>query len=282
VLVAAARALAARRDLGAGLVAPRPGPSVASRRLAGPVGLAVRLQRGSLAGWTAGLFLGGLSYGSLGHAIEDLVRDNDALANLLTAGGGASLTDSFFGTALLMLALIASAYAIASAQRLCVEESTQLVEPLLATAISRWQWAASHLIVALAGSVVVLGAAGLGAGVAFAIVSGDASQVPQLLSAALVHAPAIWALVGLTAALFGLAPRAMPAAWAALGLCLVTGILGDMLNLPGWLTAVSPFEHTPQLPAADLTVSPLAILVAITAGLVTLGLVAFRHRDLAY
>jgi ABC-2 type transport system permease protein len=106
--------------------------------------------------------------------------------------------------------------------------------------------------------------------------------VPRLLGAALVHAPAIWALVGLTAALFGLAPRAMPAAWAGLGLCFVTGLLGDVLNLPAWLTAVSPFEHTPQLPAADLTVAPLAILVAIAAGLVILGLAAFRRRDLVY
>jgi ABC-2 type transport system permease protein len=282
VLVAAARALAAQRDLGAGLVAPRPGPPVASRRLAGPVGLAFRLQRGSLAGWSAGLLFGGLSYGSLGDAIEDLVRDNDALADLLTGGGGASLTDSFFGNALLVLALIASGYAIASAQRLRVEEATQLVEPLLATAVSRREWAASHLIVALAGSVVVLGAAGLGAGVAFAIVSSDASQVPRLFTAALVHAPAIWVLVGLTAALFGLAPRAVLTTWAGLGLCLVIGMLGDVLNLPGWLTAVSPFEHTPQLPAADLALGPLAILVAIAAGLLTLGLAAFRHRDIAY
>jgi len=282
VLVAAARALAARRDLGAGLVAPRPGPPVASRRLKGPVGLAFRLQRGSLAGWSAGLFFAGLSYGSLGDAIEDLVRDNDALTELLTTGGGASLTDSFFGTALLVLALIASGYAIASAQRLRVEETTQLVEPLLATAVSRSEWAASHLIVALTGSIVVLGAAGLGAGAAFAIVSSDASQLPRLFVAALVHVPAIWVLVGLTAALFGLAPRAVLAAWVGLGLCLVIGMLGDVLNLPSWLTAVSPFEHTPQLPAADLTVGPLAIMVAIAAGLVTLGLAAFGRRDLAY
>jgi ABC-2 type transport system permease protein len=281
VLVAAARALAARRDLGAGLVAPRPGPPAASRRLAGPIGLAFRLQRGSLAGWTAGLFLGGLAYGSLGDAIEDLVRDNEALADLLTSGGGASLTDAFFGSALLMLALIGCGYAIGSAQRLRVEETTQLVEPLLAAAVSRRRWAASHLIVALTGSVVVLGAAGLGAGAAFAIVSGDASQVPRLLSAALVHVPAVWVLVGLAAALFGLAPRAESATWAALGLCLVIGPLGNVLSLPGWLTAVSPFEHTPQLPAADLAVAPLAILLAIAAGLMTMGLAAFRHRDLA-
>ena len=281
-LVTGASAIAARRDLGAGLVAPRPGPPVASPRLAGPVGLAFRLQRGSLAGWSAGMFSGGLAYGSLGDSIEDFIRDNEALADLLTAGGGASLTDSFFATALLVLALIGSGYAIASAQRLRVEESGQLVEPLLATAVSRLRWVAGHLILALGGSVVVIGAAGAGAGLAFAVVSGDAAQLPRLLGAALAHTPAVWVLVGLTVALFGLAPRAAVAAWAAMGLCLMIGMLGDLLDLPGWLTAVSPFEHTPQLPAADLTVAPLVILIAVAAGLVTLGLAAFRRRDLAY
>jgi ABC-2 type transport system permease protein len=281
-LVAGARALVARRDLGAGLVAPRPGPPVASSRLTSPVGLAFRLQRGSLAGWSAGLFFGGLSYGSLGDAIEDLVRDNPALNDFFVAGGGASLTDSFFGSAMLIMALIGSGYAIQSAQRLRGEEASQLVEPLLATAVSRTAWVAGHLALALAGSLVVLGAAGLGAGVAFAVVSGDASQVPRLFVAALVHAPAVWVLVGVTVALFGLVPRAVLAAWAGLAICLVIGMLAEVLDLPGWLTAVSPFEHTPQLPAADLTVGPLAILVAIAAGLVGLGLAAFRRRDLAY
>jgi ABC-2 type transport system permease protein len=281
-LVAGARPLAARRDLGAGLIAPRPGPPVASHRLTSPIGLAFRLQRGSLAGWSAGLFFGGVSYGSLGDAIEDLVRDNPTLNDLLTASGGASLTDSFFGSAMLVMALIGSGYAIQSAQRLRSEEASQLVEPLLSTAVSRAAWVAGHLTLALAGSIVVLGATGLGAGVAFAIVSGDVSQIPRLLGAALVHTPAVWVLVGLVVALFGLVPRAVLAAWAALAICLVIGMLREVLDLPGWLTAVSPFEHTPQLPAADLAVAPLAILVVIAAGLVTVGLVAFRRRDLAY
>jgi len=162
VLVVGARALAARRDLGAGLVAPRPGPPVASSRLTSPFGLAFRLQRGSLVGWSAGLFLGGASYGSLGDAIEELVRDNPTLNDVFTASGGTSLTDSFFGNAMLIMALIGSGYAIQSAQRLRGDEASQLVEALLATAVSRVAWAAGHLTVALAGSVVVLGATGLG------------------------------------------------------------------------------------------------------------------------
>ncbi|MFK4104306.1 hypothetical protein ACI2L1_30335 [Streptomyces sp. NPDC019531] len=46
--------------------------------------------------------------------------------------------------------------------------------------------AASHLAVAMAGSVIVLAAGRLGAGLAHGIVGDDLGQVPRLLGAALV------------------------------------------------------------------------------------------------
>ena len=63
LLVAAAAALAVRRDLGAGLVAPRPGRPTAAPSLGHPLGLAFRLQRGSLLGWGAGVLVIGIAYG---------------------------------------------------------------------------------------------------------------------------------------------------------------------------------------------------------------------------
>ena len=75
--VAGAVALRARRDEGAGLVAPRPGPASASPRLTSPLGLALRLQRGVLLGWSAGLFVSGLSIGLTGRDAESLVGDSD-------------------------------------------------------------------------------------------------------------------------------------------------------------------------------------------------------------
>ncbi|MGH2698056.1 MAG: hypothetical protein ACRDJL_02495 [Actinomycetota bacterium] len=81
-------------------------------------------------------------------------------------------------------------------------------------------------------------------------------------------------------ALFGLVPRAVAASWALLSLCVVVGILGRSLDLPEWIMNLSPFEHTPALPAEDLTIAPLGALGALTAGLIFLGLAAFRRRDL--
>jgi ABC-2 type transport system permease protein len=134
---------------------------------------------------------------------------------------------------------------------------------------------------ALLGSVVVLGANGLGAGIADAINSDDGGQVLRLLAAGLVPTPAVWVLVGIAVALFGLAPRAVAAAWGALGACFLLSLLGPLLGLPDWVLDVSPFAHVPELPAADFSAAPLLALSAVAAALVVLGLAAFRRRDLA-
>lgn len=278
-LLAVAGTLAAHRDLGAGLVPPRPGRSVAAASLGRPLGLALRLQRGSLIGWSVGLFLTGVAYGWVANDVEEFVGDNDAIRDIIARPGGASLTDSYLSTSLLTVALIATGYAVQSALRLRSEETGLRAEPVLATPVSRRRWVASHLAVALVGSMVVLAAAGLGAGLTYGIVSNDLGQVPRLLGAAVAYTPALWLLVGLATALFGLAPRAVTAAWAAFAGCLVIGLLGEVLDFPAWVNDLSPFQHTPQLPAADLVVAPLTILAAIAAVLTSAGLTAFHQRD---
>lgn len=278
-LVVVAASLAARRDIDAGLVRPRPGPPAASPLLGRPLGLAFRLQRGSLIAWSAGIFLLGTAYGSLGDDIEEFFEDNDALEDLLAQTGGDNVTDSFYATTMLILALVGTGYAIQSACRLRSEEAALRAEPLLATPVSRWQWAASHLTIAMAGSFVVLAAGGLGIGLMFGVVSGDFGEVPRLLGAAVLYAPAMWLAVGLTVALFGLVPRAVLAVWGALALWFVIGMFGELLELPSWVVDLSPFQHTPQLPAADFDLVPVAILTAIAAGLTSVGLATFRRRD---
>ncbi len=98
----------------------------------------------------------------------DLIGDNEALEDLIAEGPG-DLTDTFLATSTLTAALIAGGFSIGSTLRLRGEESSGRAEPVLATAVSRGRWAASHLFVALVGSVVVLVAYGLGAGATYGI-----------------------------------------------------------------------------------------------------------------
>lgn len=279
LLAVASWRLTEHRDVGAGLIQPRPGRPSASPRLGSPFGLAVRLQRGSVIGWAFGLALLGITYGSVADQIDQFVGDNKQLADYFATAGGASLIDSFFATSMLMLALIGGGFAVQSTLRLTTEESSLRAEPLLATPVSRVRWAGSHLAVALLGSVLVLGLTGLGMALTYGIIIGDFSRLPELVGAELTYLPAVWVLVGLTLLLYGLVPRATAAAWAAYGLMLLSGLLGDLLDLPGWVLRLSPFAHVPDLPATDFRLLPLVVLTVLAAALTAAGLAGFRRRD---
>ena len=279
--VGVAFALLSVRDLGGGLVPPRPGPPVASPALLRPGGLALRLQRSSLAAWTLGLGLAGVSYGSVGQDVRDLVGDNKTFEDIIARGGG-SLTDAFFRTALLMLALIAGGFAISSTLRLRSEESGGRAEPLLATALGRTRWATSYVAVALGGSLGLMAAAGFGMGLTYGIAVSDLGQVGRLVGAAVAFVPALWVLVGVALALFGFAPRATTAAWGVLAACLVIGLFADLFELPNWVVDLSPFEHVPQTLTQGFALGPVAALTAAAAALVVAGAIGFRRRDAGY
>ena len=108
---------------------------------------------------------------------------------------------------------------------------------------------ASHLVVALATSAALMLAMGLCVGLAHGAAIGDVpGATVTMVGAALVRVPAVWAVTGLAAALFGLLPRATVAAWVALVAFLVVGELGPLVRLPGWAMDTSPFAHVPSLP----------------------------------
>lgn len=278
VLVAAAFALLARRDDGAGVVAPRPGPPAARPGLTRPLGFALRLHRNALMGWTVGLLIAGVSIGLTAQDAEALVGDSEAVDRLIEQTPG-SLVDNYLAFSLLAMALIATGFALQAVLRMRSEESADRLEPLLATALARPRWAMSHVALAMAGAVVVVGATGLGAGAADAFNSNDAGRVPELLGSSLAFVPAVWVLSGAAVALYGLVPRAAAAAWGLLGGVWLVGLLGPLLSLPDWVMDLSPFTHVPLVPAADLEVTPLIALTAIAAALVGVGLVGFRRRD---
>jgi ABC-2 type transport system permease protein len=279
-LIWLAAVLAGRRDFGTGMVAPKPGPARAAPSLARPLGLAVRLHRGVVMWWGAGVLVLGLVYGSFTSSIGDFIADNPTMEEVLAALGRANLTDSYLATSLVILALTSAGPALQILARLRGEESDLRVEPLLATPVSRPAWVASHFLVALAGSVLILALAGAGVGVAYAVTGGGARQVPRLLLAALLYVPAVWLLAALAVALFGLVPRWTAGAWVALSLCFTIAMFGALLDLPAWALDVSPFQHTPGLPADTLRVLPLAVITATAAALTAVGVSAFRSRDI--
>jgi putative exporter of polyketide antibiotics len=79
----------------------------------------------------------------------------------------------------------------------------------------------------------------------------------------------------------GVLPRFTGAAWGAVGLFLLLGQLGPVLNLSQWVMDVSPFTHVPKVPGGAVSATPLIWLAVTAAALAAMGLAAFRRRDLS-
>jgi ABC-2 type transport system permease protein len=271
--------LSRRRDLGAGLVVPRAGCARAGRLLGSPVGLAVRLQRGAVVGWTAGLVVLAVAYGSITDSINEFVEDNEALTDIIAAQGNGTLTEQYFAMSFRILALIAAGYAIQSALRVRGEETSTHADSVLATPVSRTRFATGHLALAFGGTVAVLFLVGLAFGLSAAAVTGHAGDVRPSVVGSLAFVPAVWVLVGLTFALIGVLPRLSAAAWAVLGACFVIGMFGQLLGLPDWIQNLSPFQLVPQYPATNLEPMPLGLLTVVAVALAAVGFAGLRRRD---
>jgi ABC-2 type transport system permease protein len=282
-VAAAAGLLAARRDLGAGLVPPRPGPAQAARSLRSPLALAWRLQRASLVGWAAAALVYGAASGSIANNVGSMLGSSANVKNAITRlGGQPGITDAYLAATMTIFGLVAAGYAISVVLRLRSDETSQRAEPVLASAASRMSWGASYLTTAAAGSAAVLAGAGLGAGLAFGLRGGDTgTQVPRLLGAALAQFPAVLAVAAVAVLLFGLLPEACVAGgWTALAVAAVVVLLGPTLRLAQWIQDVSPFTHVPRLPGGTASAVPLAWLALIAVLLAAAGMSGLRRRDI--
>ncbi|GAA1899082.1 ABC transporter permease [Lapillicoccus jejuensis] len=282
LVVLVAVALLERRDLGAGLVATRPGPARGAASLGSPLALAWRLQRGLLLGWLVGYAVLGLVLGAVAGSVGSFVTDDSITQMLARLGGSTStLVDLFVSTELHFLAVGAAAYGIAAALRLRSEEGDLHTEQVLATAATRRAQLGAHALVALGGSallMLVVGAA-LGA-TAGGQYGGVAAALAHLLPAALSPVPAVWVCVGLALAVYGALPTVVVAAWGLLAAFLVLGELGPLFALPQALVDLSPFVHGTVAPGADVDGRPLLALAAVVVALLAAALASFRRRDL--
>lgn len=240
----------------------------------------MRLQRATVVGWTAGAVVLGLAFGSLGREVEDLVSSNEQLREIF-ADQGATIVDAYFGTVLLISALMLAGFTISSIVRLRTEETTLRAEELLATPLTRTRWTTSWLLVTAVGTTVALAGLGIGMGTAHAIVTGEPREIVALLGAALGYLPATFMLGGVAFMLFGWLPKTVTVVWAAMALCFVIGWLGQILALPKWALNLSPYSHIPQVPMVAFTWEPLLWLSLAVAVCTVAGVVGLNRRDIA-
>ena len=274
--------LAARRDVGRGMLPERRGAARARSSLLSPTGLVWRLQRGALLGWAIGLVGVGLVFGALSEQIGGL--EGEATEWYATFGGEADLMGAYWASMMQVAGLAVAAYVVTLLLRLHHDETQGTLEPVLGTAVSRLRWLSAYAVNALVGATSLILLFALSMVITGGIVLGDAASLfRDLVAAALVQLPAIGVLGAAVLALVMVVPRwSVGLSWVLVVFAIFLGpMFGPSLGLPTWLLDLSPFTHVPNAPAVAITLGPVLALVVACALLAVAGVVAVRHRNLA-
>ena len=265
-----------RRDLGMGLLPERRGPARASSMLMEPVGLVLRLQRGSLFGWLMGAVVAGLFFGGVAKAMANILDPSNAFAKAFV-GDSQNVLDGVLGIFVLFNGMLAGAFAVQSLAAARAEEAGGRLESQLAGALSRFRWLGAHILIAAAGSAVMLLLGGYLTGAS----SAGAATGSQLAWASFAYWPAVLFMMGVMLFLHGFLPRLSTSlTWAVYGISVMIAMFGGLFSLSEAAIKATPFGAVPRMPADNFTVLPLLVLTLLAAVLGALGIWRFRMRDI--
>ncbi|OIH84338.1 hypothetical protein BLJ79_12855 [Arthrobacter sp. UCD-GKA] len=268
--------LETRRDLGSGILPERAGPATASALLANPLGLVLRLQRGSLLGWFLGAVVAGLFFGSVARAMTSVLDPDNPFAKSFV-GPGHDMLDGVMGIFVLFNGLLAGAFAVQALAGARSEEESGRLESQLAGSLSRFGWLWAHVLVAGAGSAAMRLVGGYLTGAS----SQGAATGGSMAAASFAYWPAVLLMLGVLLFCHGFIPRPSTGiAWAVYGLSVMAAMFGGLLSLSEDVIKATPFGAVPRLPAEDFALLPLVVLGVIALVLATIGFWRFRARDL--
>lgn len=276
-LTAAAWVLRRRRDLGSGVVAPRPGPATGSPRLADAIALSLRVHAPMLVGWTAAMAIVGLVFGALTPALDGF--RTPAVSELLARLGGAgAFRDILLSAVVSIMSVVVTCFAIVVIAHSGSDEHDGRTEQVLATATSRTRAFAATVVVALAGATWLLGVVGVT--LALGVGGSTGHSFARIAVSPLVSAPAVWCVVALAVVCLSLRSSWAPFGWAIVVAFATLGQVGELLGLPDQVLQVSPYTHVPVMPQGDVEPVPTLALSAISVALLLVAWQRYRTRDI--
>ena len=271
-LVLAAALLEARRQYDDGTIASS-GERPDARPVRGVLGMHLVLQRGQTVGWSVGLFVAGLAFGSMTQSLIDAAEGNELLARIMSTQGD----DGVYTTMSQFLAAAACAYTVSAVLRVYADEQSGLGEAVLAGAVSRRRWLFTAVASAVLGSAVLMFFAGLGNGLGAGLTLGEPHTVARLTLAGLAFVPALAVMAGVAA--LAVAVRHTWIGWLAVTFVVTSLYLGALLRLPRWLLDLSPVAQT-TVPT-EVPVTALLVMVAAATALTLVAGFLYGRRDAA-
>jgi ABC-2 type transport system permease protein len=281
LLLALSARLAARRDLGTGMLRARDAAAPRLLLLSSPTAQTLRSEAVSLAVWTMSIGAFAFVLGMVSASVSSAGISRSIQQQLAKLGAGSIETPAgYLSLVFLFFVLAVSLFACAQIGAARHEEAAGRLETLLALGVSRRGWLAGRLRLASCAAATISMGAGLFAWLGAAS-QGVAVSLPRLLEAAANCLPVSLMFLGLAALAFAVAPRACQG--IAYGLVTVTflwQLSGTVLGAPGWLVKLTPFAHIGLVPAQPFRAADAIVMLGIGALSALAATWAFQRRDL--
>lgn len=277
-LVAAARAIHARREYLDGYLPDR---SASRRRwrVRGHADLLAHLDRRPLAAWAVAATCVSALFGAMSGSITDLLRPGSPTAQMVDRMAGGSPVVQFMGRLTVFTVLLVVVAAVGRAGSPAGDERHGLVEAEVAAGVSRTRLFVVRACATLIEAVALLLVSG---GVLAATTAGQITEdhaVARAFVYTVSQLPGVFAAIGLALALVGLAPRRVALVWAVVAWSVFTQFFGGLVELPDRAQDLSVIGHYLDV-VGPIDWKPLAIQAAVGLVGATVGLLAYRRRDL--
>ena len=278
-LMATAQVLRGRRDLGSGILAEQAGP--AGGGYGSVAALVGRLNRLATGWWALAAVLFGALFGSVAPHLGTLFESPAARSALEALGGRGRVEETMLAALLALMAAMLSAYAVQVTVSGAHEEADGRTPEVLAATGSRAEVFAAQAGLALAGTLLLAVGYSVGSAVGYGSqVDGVPHALGRLVPAALAYVPAMWVMAAVALLAWAWWPHATWAGWAALAGFVTLGEVGELLELPGWVIGLSPFQHVPAVPVQPVDMGTELALLAVTVLVLGAGWWRYRARDI--
>lgn len=280
-LLAVAMRLAARRDLGSGLLAPRDSGPARLGLLGSPFGQALRLERSSLIVWLGGVSGFAFVIGVIANSVSSAGISKSLQREFEKLGSGSIFTPAgYLSFIFLFFVLAASLFGVSQVAASRAEESGEQLETLLALPVGRNRWLGGRLVLAAAGVTAVSLAAAVLAW-AGAVSGGARLSFLRMVEAGVNCLPVALLFLGVAALCYGLIPRAATGvAYALVTVSFLWQLIGALLGAPQWLVELSPYEHVGLVPAQPFRAGAAVVMLALAVAAASVAIRLFRRRDL--
>jgi ABC-2 type transport system permease protein len=282
VVLAVAVVIAARRDVGDGLVAPPAGRAARTALLGSVETFAVRRVLRPLLGWSLGVGAYFLLIGLIATTMIGFLADNPVFANAAGQAGFADLT-SVRGYAATLFALLAVPVGVFAADRLgafSAAEADRRLTLLAAQPVSRIRLLGAEAAAVTAAALLLTTVAGAATWLGVAVTGGDLAW-PEALAGVWNTVPVTLLCVGAAMIGVGWLPRLAEAIGTlpAVGGFLLL-VIAETAGAPGWVVDLSPFAHLPLVPVAAPDWPATLVMAATALLMMMLGSAGFHRRDL--